>query len=40
LHQSSGLESNSGKSKPWNDDTLAHKHRDEFRILIFNGVKN
>jgi len=40
LCQLSGIESNSGKSKPCDDDTLAHEHRNGFRILMFNGVKN
>ena len=25
---------------PVDDDTLAHKHRDGFKILMFNRVKN
>jgi len=40
LCQPSGIESNSGKSKSWDDDTLAHEHQDGCRILMFNGVKN
>ena len=40
LCQPNGIESNSDKSKSWDDDTLAHEHWDGFRILMFNGVKN
>jgi len=40
LCQLSGVESNSGKSKPWDDDTLADEHWDGFKTLMFNGVKN
>jgi len=40
LYQSSGIESNSDKSYPCDDDTLAHEHWGGFRILMFNGVKN
>ena len=40
LCQSNGIESNSGKSNPWDDDTLVHEYRDGFRILVYNGVKN
>ena len=34
------VESNSDKSKSWDDDTPAHEHWDGFKILMFNGVKN
>jgi len=40
LCQSSGIESDSGKSKSWHDDTLAHEYWDGFRILMYNRVKN
>ena len=40
LCQLSGIESKSGKSEPWDDDTLAHEHRDGFKMLMFNGVTN
>ena len=40
LCQSSGIESDHGKSKPWDDDTLAREHCDGFRILIYSRVKN
>ena len=31
---------NSGQSKPSDNGTLAHEHRDGFNILMFSGVKN
>ena len=40
LCQLSGIESKSGKSETWDDDTLAHEHRDGFKMLMFNGVTN
>jgi len=39
LCQSNGIESNSGKFKPWDDDTLTHMHWDGFRILMYSRVK-
>ena len=39
LCQSSGIEFDSSKSKPWDDDTLAQEHWDGFRILMYNGKK-
>ena len=40
LCQLSGIEYKSGKSEPWDDDTLAHEHREGFKMLMFNGVTN
>ena len=39
LCQLSGIESILVNLSPGDDDTLAHKHRDGFKILMYNGVK-
>ena len=38
LCQLSGIESILVNLSPGDDDTLAHKHRDGFKILLLNGV--
>ena len=40
LCQLSGIETILVNLSPGDDDTLSHKHRDRFKIWMFNGVKN